>query len=101
MQNRWSARRLAISVLVAVAAPTAPAESALFVVDTTVDAVDQTPGDGVCQTIVGECTLRAAVQEANALAGPDAIAVPAGLYVLSLGPDIGTPGGASGGLGGN
>src|SRR5262245_50000817 len=95
MQNRGSVRGLVVSVLVAFAA--APA-SALFIVDSTVDAVDQTPGDGVCQTIVGECTLRAAVQEANALAGPDSIAVPAGTYVLSLGPDSGLPDAATGDL---
>src|SRR3712207_8693629 len=38
-------------------------------VDTTVDAPDATIGDGVCATAAGECSLRAAVQEANASAG--------------------------------
>ncbi|MEL7448206.1 MAG: right-handed parallel beta-helix repeat-containing protein [Pseudomonadota bacterium] len=36
-------------------------------------------------TVPGDCTLRAAVQEANALGGADTINVPAGNYVLSLG----------------
>lgn len=38
-----------------------------LVVDSTVDAVDAAPGDGVCSTATGACTLRAAIQEANAL----------------------------------
>src|SRR5439155_26325899 len=32
----------------------------------------------------GKCTLRAAVQEANALPGPDTITVPAGAYFLAI-----------------
>lgn len=59
--------------------------SATFVVNSTVDAVDAVPGDGVCETAVpGQCTLRAAVMEANAFAGPDTIQVPAGNYLLTL-----------------
>ena len=34
---------------------------------------DATPGDGICATGTGSCTLRAAIQEANALAGPQSI----------------------------
>ena len=59
-------------------------EAATFRVDSTADAVDATPGDGACETAGGSCTLRAAVQEANALAGPDRIRVPAGEYVLTI-----------------
>lgn len=55
-----------------------------FIVDTTADAVDTSPGDGSCATAGGGCSLRAAVQEANALAGADSISVPAGTYTLSL-----------------
>ena len=56
-----------------------------FAVDTTQDAVDVTPGDGRCATQSGKCSLRAAVMEANALAGADVINVPAGEYRLTLG----------------
>jgi len=98
MQSHWNARRLVVSVLVALAAPAAPAESDQFQVNSSVDAVDQTPGDGVCRTSAGECTLRAAVQEANALAGPDLIFLLPGSYVLSLGPDLGIPDAATGDL---
>ncbi len=51
------------------------AHAATFTVDDTADLVDQTPGDGVCATVAASCTLRAAIQEANALPGPDAIDV--------------------------
>lgn len=58
--------------------------NAILVVDTTADAVDAHPGDGTCSTAGGACTLRAAIQEANALAGADTITLPAGTYTLSL-----------------
>ncbi len=50
----------------------------LFVVDSLGDTVDVTPGDGVCADDAGDCTLRAAVGEANASPGADTITVPAG-----------------------
>ena len=65
-----------------------PADAALFVVDTTaVDLGDLIPGDGKCEwsTIVPvgqRCALRAAVQEANALAGPDVIIIPVGWHIV-------------------
>jgi CSLREA domain-containing protein len=55
-----------------------------FVVTTTADAVDATPGDGACATIAGACSLRAAIQEANATAGADGVLVPAATYTLAL-----------------
>src|SRR5437660_359344 len=60
------------------------AQAATFTVDSTLDAVDAHPGDGVCATATNVCTLRAAIQEANALAGADTINVPAGMYTLSI-----------------
>lgn len=59
------------------------AGAATFRVNSTADSVDATPGDGTCATSVGSCTLRAAIQEANALAGGDRIRVPAGVYELT------------------
>ncbi|MGZ4729628.1 MAG: choice-of-anchor Q domain-containing protein, partial [Acidimicrobiales bacterium] len=58
-----------------------------FTVNATLDKVDAVPGDGVCQTsTAGQCTLRAAVQEANAVAGDDTIELQAGsTYTLSIG----------------
>ena len=60
------------------------AGAADFVVTTDVDSLDATPGDGLCADADGACTLRAAVQEANALAGADRIELGAGRYLLSL-----------------
>lgn len=58
--------------------------SVTFVVDTTVDMPDILPGDGLCLTRAGSCSLRAAVQEANAHDGADIIVVRAGTYFLAL-----------------
>lgn len=66
----------------------APVWSATFVVNSTADAVDAQPGNGVCETAAGNgvCTLRAAIQESNRLAGADTIQVPAGTYVVTIPP---------------
>jgi len=57
-----------------------------FAVNTTVDAPDAVPGNGVCETASGNavCTLRAAIQEANALAGADTITLPAEAFILNI-----------------
>src|SRR5436189_1177281 len=60
------------------------AMGANFTVDSTADAVDAMPGDGACATLGGRCTLRAAVQEANARPGADGVSLPAGTYVLAI-----------------
>src|SRR5215213_2722130 len=44
-----------------------------FLVTSTLDAVDDAPGDGVCRAAGDVCTLRAAVQESNATVGLDTI----------------------------
>jgi len=55
-----------------------------FTVDSTRDAVDTNPGDGLCATAEGECTLRAAIQETNALQGADIINIPVETFTLAL-----------------
>ncbi|MCA9922591.1 MAG: CSLREA domain-containing protein [Anaerolineales bacterium] len=57
-----------------------------FNVNSTVDATDANPGNGVCETSPGNgvCTLRAAVQEANSLAGTDTISLSNGTYILDI-----------------
>jgi CSLREA domain-containing protein len=62
----------------------ATAHADTYTVNSTADEVDATPGNGVCASAGGACTLRAAVQEANAHAGADVISLPAGVYLLSL-----------------
>lgn len=58
------------------------ATAATFIVDSTGDASDAKPGSGICGTLPGvmrtdpdrgPCTLRAAIEEANAFAGADTI----------------------------
>ena len=55
-----------------------------FTVNNTTDAVDADTGDGICEVTPGICSLRAAIMQANALAGPDTINVPAGTYELTI-----------------
>jgi CSLREA domain-containing protein len=62
-----------------------PVQAAGFTVNTTVDQIDAAPGNGVCATAAGKCSLRAAVMEANALNGSHSISLPAGLFLLTIG----------------
>ena len=61
------------------------ASAATFSVNSYVDSVDMTPGNGTCADSAGRCTLRAAILEANALPGPDTILAPPGVYNMTLG----------------
>ena len=58
---------------------------AAFVVDSTLDTADMAPGDGTAVDSQGHVTLRAAIQEANALPGADTITLPAGTFFLTSG----------------
>jgi uncharacterized repeat protein (TIGR01451 family)/CSLREA domain-containing protein len=95
-----SSRRCALA-LIALACPVAAAAepSALaastFRVNSAADKPDTTPGDGFCDATVRgktpgpivrtrECTLRAAIQEANALGGAHVIALAPSTYTLSI-----------------
>src|SRR5262249_31170840 len=71
------------------------ARAGTFTVDSTLDQTDAVPGDGVCASAGNVCTLRAAVMEANAYPGGDAIILPAGTFPLTLagaGEDAGATG---------
>ena len=62
-----------------------PAYAATFTVDSTIDEGDSSPGDGTCSAVTtGDCTLRAAIMETNALPGADTITLPAGAYILTI-----------------
>ena len=61
------------------------ATASTFSVDSTADADDSNTGDGLCNDGAGHCTLRAAIQQANASGGANTISVPAGTYLLSVG----------------
>ena len=58
--------------------------AATFVVNSTLDRGDANPGNGICASSDGSCTLRAAIQEANMLPGADIIQLPAGTYALQI-----------------
>jgi hypothetical protein len=55
-----------------------------FNVNTTNDAIDVNLGDGVCDDGTGNCTLRAAIQESNALGGTHTITLQSSVYSLSI-----------------
>ena len=57
--------------------------AATYVVNSTADLPDADQGDGLCLASNGQCTLRAAIMQANFTAGPDTIILPAGVYQLT------------------
>ncbi len=63
--------------------PGASAAATTFTVNSTADLNDTTPGDNSCAAAGGVCTLRAAIQEVNALA----LLTPADTYVINLASD--------------
>ena len=64
--------------------PLACAPGCSIVVNATVDEPDADPGDGACATAAGDCTLRAAIQEANASYPKQReVLIPRGTYVLT------------------
>jgi CSLREA domain-containing protein len=84
------------ALVMGLAAATAPA--ATFTVNSVLDSADSAPGNGVCASAAGDCTLRAAIDEINANGAmgcggtlpplPDcggSITLPAGAYTLTTG----------------
>src|ERR1043165_6676502 len=61
-------------------------QAATFTVNSALDVADANPGNGICETSPGNatCTLRAAIQETNALSGADEIILPPNTYVLTI-----------------
>ncbi len=64
---------------------TTPVGGATFNVNSATDLSDSNPGDGVCSASGVFCTLRAAIEESNALGGSNVIILPEGTYLLTLG----------------
>jgi len=60
--------------------------AATFTVNSILDTGDTNPGDSVCEATSGgtQCTLRAAIEEANARAGDDTIVFSLGLIVINI-----------------
>ena len=73
--------------------------SATFVVNSTADAPDANPGDGIAAAANGKTTLRSAVMEANAENQSSAVQItlPAGNYKLTI-PEVAGDAAATGGL---
>lgn len=76
-------KRKAAALVAAMLLISGGAQAATFTVNSIVDDVDAVPGDGTCATAAAECTLRAAIQETNALEGTDTIELAAETYILS------------------
>jgi predicted outer membrane repeat protein len=78
---------IALCIVAGLAAP-ARAEASVYTVDSPTDAADAIRGDGMCADAGGNCTLRAAIQEANVHpndpTGPDEITIPLGTYTLTI-----------------
>ena len=76
---------LVVAAAAVVAVPAAGAQT-VFVVTSAGDGADLSPGNGVCLATGNVCTLRAAIQEANALPGSDVIrfAIGTGLRTIVL-----------------
>lgn len=74
-----------------------PAQAAAIIVLTNAEddkAHDVNPGDGKCEDVFGDCPLRAAIMEANALPGPDIITFDNDMHIYLKGnllPDITGP----------
>jgi CSLREA domain-containing protein len=73
---------LILTVVALSASPIPPVVAATFTVNSAGDAGDANPGNGVCATSGGVCTLRAAIQENNAGAGGNTITIPAGTFTI-------------------
>ncbi|MBA2438098.1 MAG: CSLREA domain-containing protein [Acidimicrobiia bacterium] len=82
-------RTIKIAVALGLGAPLAVVGPALaqnspIIVTTSDDTVDASPGDGQCADASGECSLRAAIQEANAGRGAAIHLADGATYVLQI-----------------
>ncbi|MBL8130686.1 MAG: CSLREA domain-containing protein [Anaerolineae bacterium] len=83
----FSHRWLLLLVLLSLLTLTTPVYAATFTVNSTGDASDASAGNGVCLTSGGVCTLRAAIEEANGLAGDDIINF-SGVTLVNIGTEL-------------
>ncbi len=76
-----------------------PAQNGLSLTVTTAsDALDVSPGDGVCAIAAGGCSLRAAITETNLTPAADVITIAAGINPTLSRPGAGEDGNATGDL---
>ncbi len=65
-------------------APRTPLPAQTFTVNSTLDLIDIDLMDNMCASMNGQCTLRAAIQSANAAPG-STVLIPAGVFQLAIG----------------
>ena len=58
-----------------------------YVVNSTADTPDADVGNPACADASGQCTLRAAIMQANFVTGLDTITLPSGVYLLTRSGD--------------
>jgi CSLREA domain-containing protein len=75
--------RLALIVMIMAAFQWPALFGSTYVVNSTADEPDADPADGICGTASGDCTLRAAIMQANFATGPNTISLPSGLYLIT------------------
>lgn len=75
---------LALAIPLGLLVSSSACAAVVFNVNSTADAVDDVPGNGICHTAAAACTLRAAIMEANRSASAVTINVPAGTYALGI-----------------
>jgi hypothetical protein len=81
-----SAAIATVGVLCLASASAHAAHAEVFAVNSTADLPVTKPGEHVCVTAAGTCTLRAAVQESDLDGGTNTIVVPSGHYRLTIPP---------------
>lgn len=64
--------------------------ASVYVVNSTLDTPDAAPGNNICADTMGRCTLRAAIQEANAHAGADTInfSIASGVQTINVASNL-------------
>ena len=75
-----------LRALLCTALTVSTAHAATFVVNNAGDEPDANLADGLCQTAAGNCTLRAAIDQANNWGGPDTIAFDFGGTATTISP---------------
>jgi CSLREA domain-containing protein len=73
MRRKFNCEIVYVVLFVCLVAFATESRAATFIVNATGDQSDTNAGDGVCVTNAGNCSLRAAIQEANAFPGVDNI----------------------------